>query len=201
MLISVASILILASTCSNEEREPCFCSTDSDCQEGHICNDCYCYPDESCARDEDCLWGTCLECVDHHCVSFACESDEECYTEDANRWCGDYDSEIGCRRCEYDGCITDEICKDPGYPLYIECQDDERPKCFTGVCQCRPPCGGSCPDGQYCCQQTQTCDPIPDPCQGVECPPGEKVNPDPGGTLNEEICKVEGADCSCVPGP
>jgi hypothetical protein len=46
---------------------------------------------------------------------------------------------------------------------------------------------------------SQTCDPIPTACFGVECPDCEEVNPDPGGTLNEDTCQIDGADCTCQP--
>jgi hypothetical protein len=139
-----------------------------------------------------------MGCRDLRCTSFACESDEDCYLEEACRVCGDYDPEIGCRRCLFAGPCDMSACTDPNNPNYIDCGEEEI-KCINCQCQCRPPCGGSCPDGQYCCRQSQTCDPIPTACYGVECPPGEQVNPDPGGTLNDETCQIEGADCSCVP--
>jgi hypothetical protein len=187
---------------------PIFCTTDEDCPDGSCCEEYGCSEyacGVDCTRDDECSdMGPCMECRDRRCASFACDSDADCpETPSGPRMCGDYDDELGCRYCVTIHCGpgADEDCRDPTFPLYVECIYPEQAFCINGMCTCRPPCGGTCPDGQYCCRQTQTCDPIPEPCSEVECPPGEQVNPDPGGTLNEETCQVEGADCSCVPGP
>lgn len=208
-------------TCTNSCQEyfechDCQCVTvdpciyDEHCREGECCLDHQCVDEsecqcQECNRDEQCAdLGPCMECKDSCCTSFACESDADCPgTNDGPRMCCDYDDELGCRYCVTIHCWpgADEDCRDPTFPLYVECIYPEQAFCINGLCTCRTPCGGTCPDGQYCCRQTQTCDPIPDPCWDVECPPGERVNPEPGGTLNEETCQIEGADCSCVPGP
>jgi hypothetical protein len=133
-----------------------------------------------------------------------CTSDADCPpVNEKPRYCPNPEDvqEGECRTCKYIRCKDDEDCQDPDFPLYVECTPPDKAKCINGECQCRPPCGGSCPDGEYCCQQTQTCDPIPVACADVVCPPCEEVNPDPGGTLNEVTCEIEGADCSCQPLP
>lgn len=200
--MSLAFAFAFFSACSSQEQSNCDCKVDEDCEPGFLCDTelCECYRDYNCTRDEQCSdLGPCMECRNFFCTSYACESDEDCESVDGYMYCDYYDSEIGCRRCVYGGPCDISACRDPNNPLYVECSDEETLKCINNACICRPPCGGSCPDGQYCCRQTQTCDPIPNPCWEVECPPGEQVNPDPGGTLDEEICRIEGADCSCKP--
>ena len=216
--------------CSHDNDYSCECFDDLDCPPGYFCYEetCACYA-KSCFEDEDCPQGTCcdgyqcseyacgvdcerddecadigpcMECINHLCTSYACYSDADCPDiGDGPRYCGEFDDLLGCMQCEYLRCEVDNRCDDPTFPLYVECEVEQKTRCIHGQCMCRPPCGASCPDGQYCCRVTQTCDPIPEPCWVVECPPGEQVNPDPGGTLNEDTCQVEGADCSCVVGP
>ena len=182
--------------CTNGEM--CCVDKEYQCMTQDECDECV-----ECSRDSQCEHlGVCMMCENRCCVSFACESDADCPpVDDLPRYCGDFDDEVGCRRCEYVRCEIDADCEDPTFPLYVECTPPEKAKCLNGMCECRPPCGGSCPDGQYCCRRTQTCDPIPTPCYGVECPDCEEVNPDPGGTLNEDTCQFEGSDCSCLPLP
>ena len=196
VLLVFSSVTIY--TCK-EGESICECQYDEDCEEGFRCDSekCKCYRDNSCTRDEHCAdLGPCMECRDFRCTSFACESDEECFLEESCRYCGEYDSDIGCRRCEYAGPCDTSACEDPDSPLYCE---EGRIVCYGCQCQCRPHCGGSCPDGQYCCRVTQTCDPLPLACPGdADCPAGMQVNPNPGGTLNEETCEIEDADCRCV---
>ncbi len=67
--------------------------------------------------------------------------------------------------------------------------------------ECVTPCFGECPNGTYCCLASNTCEPIPESCPDTTCPVGEQVNPEPGGSLNQETCEVEDADCSCTPLP
>lgn len=199
----IACIFVLclfSAGCSSEEGGTfCTCIDDLDCPERHLCEECECRLDESCDRNEDCSWGACLECIRGQCVSYACRSQEEC---DPYGCCLP-NEDGGCNVCWYlRGCAN--RCGDPESPLYVDCGESFVAQTYGPCCdQCRCvsdlPCGGFCPDGQYCCRQTQTCDPVPTACDGVECPPGEQVNPDPGGTLNEETCQIEGADCSCVP--
>lgn len=192
---------------------PVECNVDDDCSGGkQCCPDNTCQdtceeicPTKECVRDEDCAdVDICMECVDRCCRSFACESDADCPPEGGfERFCPEEpDPDLGCRVCEYVRCETDEDCSDPAHPLYIEsCPEGLFPRCNNGICECAHPCGGECPDGQYCCLATRRCEPIPDPCAGVECEPCYQVNPEPGGTLDEEACEVVGADCSCVPLP
>lgn len=196
-------------TC-DPETEEC-CSEDADCPDGFHCKDaCRCVEDvvecetQTCSTNADCdEVGDCMGCVDGCCANIECSSDEDCPPEDdLLRYCPDEpDPDTGCRVCLYVRCETDEQCADPEFPLYPDCQGDSFPRCSRGSCICDVPCGGECPGEQYCCRATNTCEPIPDPCADVECPACEQVNPEPGGTLNEETCAVEGADCSCVPLP
>lgn len=199
--------------CGDNTVRPCV--VDADCGEGECCRNEKCTkdcdlpdggcPTQECVRDSQCIEiDPCSECIENCCVNMECASDADCPpVNEKPRYCPD-PSALGadeCRTCKYVRCESDADCEDPGFPLYIPCSGDDKAKCINGECQCRPPCGGACPDGQYCCRQTQTCDPIPTPCYGVECPDCEQVNPDPGGTLNEETCQIDGADCSCIPLP
>ncbi len=188
--------------CTEETQEE-RCKTN--CCKNYQCvpaSECEC---EECVRTSECIeTDPCAECIDGCCENMECASDADCPpVNDKPRYCPD-PTTLGpddCRTCKYIRCECDEDCLDPDFPLYVECTPPDKAKCINGECQCRPPCGGECPDGQYCCQKTQTCDPIPTPCYGVECPPCQQVNPEPGGTLNEETCEIEGADCTCVPLP
>jgi hypothetical protein len=198
--------------CDNTTVRPCV--NDDDCRAGECCRDSKCTTDcgtdggcqtQECVRDSECIEiDPCSECIDNCCKNMECASDDDCPpVNDKPRYCPNLEDlkEGECRTCKYIRCEDDEDCQDPTFPIYEPCTGDETAKCINGECVCVPPCGGSCPDGTYCCQKTQTCDPLPTPCYGVECPPCEQVNPEPGGTLNEETCEIEGADCSCIPLP
>ena len=196
-------------TC-DPDTESC-CKADSDCDDGYHCEDkCRCVENgqtcytHECTVGDDCSdLGSCFSCTDGCCVDMECESDDDCPPEnDLQRYCPDEpDPETGCRVCLYVRCETDEECEDPNFPLYQECQADQYPRCSRGTCICDQPCGGECPGETFCCKSSNTCDPLPNPCEGVECPECEQVNPEPDGTLNDETCVVDGADCSCVPLP
>ena len=186
------------------------CSSDDDCDQaaGECCRDNVCTTDcgcdNPCGRDSDCAeLGVCLACVNKCCTSFACESDDDCPPEnDLPRYCAEFDPELGCRRCDFIRCSSDEECLDPSFPLYVECtEEDYLPKCKQGQCVCSHPCGAPCTEPQYCCKSRQMCEDLPDPCPGLECPPCQQVNPDAGGTLDDDNCVITGADCTCVPLP
>jgi hypothetical protein len=142
-----------------------------------------------------------MECNETCCESFACQSDADCPPDgDFQRYCPpEPDPELGCRVCEYVRCDPDADCSDPSHPLYIDsCPAGLAPACTNGLCECGNVCGGECPDGQFCCVVTGTCDPFPDPCPNQTCPDCQAPNPNPGGTLNETTCQWEGADCTCM---
>lgn len=193
-LISVALAFAFAifPACSSEEQSNCDCKADEDCEPGFLCDTelCECYRYYECTIDEDCSWGSCLECSDHKCISRECFSQADC---DPIGYCCVWDDDQQCNLCMHLYCGAGSC--------DIECEEDERgvavPPCCE--CECRQHCGGTCPDGTYCCRLTQTCDPPPLPCPfDVDCPAGMQLNPNPGGTLNEETCEIEGADCRCV---
>ncbi len=159
---------------------------------------------KTCERNADCAdQGVCMECKDSCCRSFACTSDSDCPPDGTQpRFCTpDPDPDLGCRVCDYVRCESDAQCQDSGFPLYQECAGDTFGCCKLGECKCCAPCGGTCPDGKYCCRQDQLCRDIPVACEGVTCPACEQVNPDPGGSVSEQSCAIEGADCSCLPLP
>ncbi len=174
------------------------------CREYKCTTDCGQTCDHVCARDSDCeSLGVCMACVNKCCESYACESDADCPPEDGNpRYCAPFDPDVGCRRCDYVRCETDEQCMDPDFVLYVECTDpDFLPKCRQGQCVCAHPCGAPCQEPLYCCKKTRTCDPLPDPCPGTTCPRCEQLNQNPGGTLDDDECVITGADCHCEPMP
>ncbi len=181
------------------------CDEEGNCADGFMCEGGCCVEAcDACIVALDCAeFGDCLTCTDGCCVSGECSTDEDCPPEnDKPRYCPDLpDPQTGCKVCLFVRCETDEQCDDPTFPLYVVCEGEEYPACVLGDCECVEPCRGTCPDGTYCCKDTMTCDPIPVPCEGVECPECEQVNPEPGGVLNDETCVIDDADCSCVPLP
>lgn len=172
------------------------------CQDGQCVDKVQCAPELACTTAGDCA-GNCMACVDRCCVSAECASDADCPPEGGlQRFCPpEPDPITGCRVCNYVRCVTDEECSDPTFPLYQVCTPPLFPKCSRGTCECAQPCGGQCPDGKYCCKSTNLCEDIPVACEGTQCPACEMVNPEPGGTLDDEACRIEGADCSCQPLP
>lgn len=196
--------------CTCDPASEACCKVDGDCEAGFVCEDkCRCIEDTTCATQEcsvgdDCLsLGACFGCEDGCCTDLQCDSDADCPPDGVNpRYCPDLaDPETGCRICKYVRCTIDEECADPTFPLYQQCPAGQFPRCSLGTCICDRPCGGECLDGAYCCEATNTCDPLLVPCAGIECPDCEQVNPEPGGTLNNATCQWDGADCSCVPLP
>ncbi len=182
------------------------CLTDTDCDDDTLeCVDGVCVDkvacDNPCVVGADC--GACEACVDSCCESSECASDADCPPEnDLPRYCPtEPDPETGCQECLFVRCEEDSECEDPAFPLYVECTASQYPRCVRGMCECAQPCGGACPDGTYCCQATNNCDPIPDPCPDLKCEDCLMQNPDPGGSLNEETCAWQDVTCSCVPLP
>ncbi len=195
-------------TCECDPETEACCKADSDCEDGFVCEDqCRCVEDTTCGTQtctvgDDCAdLGACYGCEDGCCVDLECATDADCPPEgDLQRFCPEEpDPDTGCRVCNYVRCETDAECEDPEFPLYVPCTGDTYPRCVRGTCECAQPCGGDCPGETYCCKATNTCDPLPDPCAGIDCPDCEQVNPEPGGNLDDEACEVVGADCSCVP--
>ncbi|HOX46145.1 MAG TPA: hypothetical protein PK668_21255 [Myxococcota bacterium] len=172
------------------------------CEDGECVERVQCSADLACTTAADCA-GSCMACTDSCCVSAECASDADCPPEgELQRYCpAEPDPITGCRVCNYVRCTTDAECADPAFPLYQECEVGRFPKCSRGTCECAQPCGGDCPDGKYCCKPSNTCEDIPVACAGVTCPACEQLNPEPGGSVNDETCALEGADCSCVPLP
>ena len=155
-----------------------------------------------CSSDVECR-DPCEECDKGCCRSFACEDDSDCFIGDEIEMACSVqpDPVAGCRLCEFAGPCDPGLCSDPGHPLFIPCSDDRIARCAGDLCECTEHCGGTCPEGSYCCWQTETCEVIPEPCPEVECPSGQQVNPEPGGSIDEQLCALVGADCSCVDEP
>ncbi len=202
--------------CSCDPGVEC-CKGDDDCesfdQHTECVEGCCVHADDACGNSADCNVPAdcgapedCMTCVDGCCESTQCETDDDCPTIEGQQWIcpqdpPEFNPETGCRECMIVHCHTDEMCADPTFPLYQECPEGTYPACSLGDCACVQPCFGECPDGQYCCLARNMCEDIPVPCEGVECPECEQVNPEPGGVLNEDTCQIDDADCSCLPLP
>lgn len=106
----------------------------------------------------------------------------------------------GCNGCKGElsiekelGCVLDSECAD-------FCDFGGSGFCQEGQCACSSYCPGGCASDQYCCFQTDTCEPIGEVCGAQSCDPGYefgvvRINPD------REACVVEDFECSCRPLP
>ena len=121
-------------------------------------------------------------CVDHGCNEGDCPGGEACVAGDD-----------GVRQCSPIVCAGPEDC---GY-LADEC-GVRGTACNEGACACAEFCPGGCGDGSFCCEQSNMCQALPDPCAGVECPVGERVELMSEASADAATCDVQEGQCGCV---
>jgi MYXO-CTERM domain-containing protein len=108
-----------------------------------------------------------------------------------------------------DQCADDEACRDgvcfkvscserPAVCDDFDCSGDRAATCVEGFCQCEPFCGGDCGEGEFCCEQANACQAVPDPCADTQCDAGFVPAISQAGTANAETCQLEGGACDCV---
>ncbi|MEM7676973.1 MAG: hypothetical protein AAF449_13295, partial [Myxococcota bacterium] len=101
----------------------------------------------------------------------------------------------GDRVCVFERCTADSACGD------LSCDGGQVPRCVAGGCVCGTPCQGGCPAGEGCCVVSDTCEPLPAPCQNVTCGPGEVLAITSEGAWSAGTCSVQGQVCTCEPLP
>ncbi|MFU8802331.1 MAG: MYXO-CTERM sorting domain-containing protein [Bradymonadaceae bacterium] len=105
--------------------------------------------------------------------------------------CGGCKGELAIEKDQ--GCVTDSDCSD-------FCDFGGSGFCKEDQCACARFCPDGCENNEYCCFQSDSCEPIGDVCGEQSCEPGyefrvSRVNPD------REACVVEDFDCACAPLP
>ena len=108
------------------------------------------------------------------------------------------------QRCQAGKCVSNDCVGDDceaACTSDAQCAsacDGQGGTCAAGACQCGPVCEGGCGDGQYCCNTSASCQPIPGPCDGKVCPEGATAVPGNAGTPNSQTCGLDDATCDCI---
>ena len=119
--------------------------------------------------------------------------------QDAGSKCDNDDACGPNEKCIEGDCAIVSCADDPEVCQALECENGDPAVCNNmGVCECTPFCGEGCDDDAYCCLADNSCQPIPDACEGRECGPGTTMMVTAGGELNTDECVLEGAQCDCV---
>lgn len=163
-----------------------------------------------CTSDADCEEGFACNVEIGVCYLKECRNNADC--PDGMICVPDINGD-GLRDCVYDRCSNDNDCVGK-----IDCPNGGVPKCENGECKCGEPCGGACPEGKFCCRQTDACMVIPAACDKTctdnadchslglhfvcdngkcNCAAGYLLQVSEPGNLNVENCSLENAVCTC----
>lgn len=124
-----------------------------------------------------------LVCQDRQCVMppAQCATDEQC---EAGRLCIN-------NQCVAPQCTSAAECE-------ITCPSDKRAVCASGRCACETLCAEGCDDGEFCCEQSNSCRELPNPCMGQVCEEGFGPRVMSAGQANTATCMLEGGQCACA---
>lgn len=118
-----------------------------------------------------------------------CVTDEDC--ADPNQFCRDVDGRDLCAIVPCDG--NPSICDG------LSCPAGEDSICNpAGICECEAFCPGGCPDGEYCCMASNSCEAAPPACADVTCEPGYTLMVTDNGQIDPMSCDLTGTSCDCV---
>ncbi len=139
-----------------------------------------CFENTDCAEFEVCTVGV---CISRH----RCGPDDPCSNPEQMCETGT----DGIRDCVFTRCAEDSECQQ------LSCDPDQVAACVAGGCICGEPCQGGCGFGQGCCIPTDTCQPVPAECVGLECPAGEFISVTSTGAWSAQACEYQGETCEC----
>ncbi len=134
---------------------------------------------EPCAEDEVCKQAQCVAKEPEPCTS-----NESCSNG---------------QQCEQGVCVEPECREDADCGSV--CGVDEKGTCTDNACVCEMYCADGCADTEFCCHTSNSCETVPDPCDGTVCDPGFEPGNPVAGTPDSSTCTISGAMCECVPSP
>ena len=178
-LIAVAAATVMTAGCDDEASNRDDNDTSGECVAG-VDPDCPCSEDAQCGTDQVCRNGACGP-VDMCATDSECQEGQSCI--DSN---GD-----GALECVFPACGAVEECD------ASVCMGDNVVKCQEGLCICDLPCKDGCPDGQYCCNQQDSCTNLPNECTDHACEPGFRAAVETAGTPDPSTCMVSDPVCTC----
>ena len=96
-------------------------------------------------------------------------------------------------------CIVLDCSEDAAACEAVVCPSGGAALCTAaGLCECEQPCAEGCPDGQYCCRATFSCEALPEACKDMACEPGFEAMVLSEGMVNEDTCETQNVECTCV---
>lgn len=114
------------------------------------------------------------------------------------------DDECDCAPNEVcvEGACQIVTCKDnPAICNGISCENGPATCNDMNVCECEPFCAGGCGGDEFCCMNTNSCEPLPGPCPGFACDAGYEPMVLAPGEIDADTCMLAGAECGCVEAP
>lgn len=179
---ALALLALLGSGCE-DDKPAAVQACAGGCPAGQRCLDGAC--SLGCNTAADCVPGD--ACVENACVApNACEDASDC---PPGQGCVE---ELGRTVC---GVVT---CDDDGDCADLACAPTRGVCGNNGVCQCEAPCVAGCPEGQYCCNEQNNCQALPDPCASMACDPGFRPEVGAPAVGDPATCSASGGVCDCV---
>ncbi len=183
-VLSVIAFSLIATACDDDTTS----DTDNICPEGGCVDtteDGPCTTDADCSTDPlgpVCRAGVCGP--SDRCTTAAdCQEAQACIDTDGN----------GSKECGFIACADVSACAG------VVCDDGNAiPKCFQDACVCDVPCQDGCPEGEYCCNAQDACQPLPDPCADLDCDPGFAPTVSNPGEPDPNACVVNNGLCACT---
>lgn len=175
-------LLVLLVGCEDDKRgvgQTAACG--GGCPEGQRCVVDQCEP--GCDTALDCGGG--LVCVENECRSLD-ECAEIC---PQGQGCVEFNGAYSCQQVT---CDEEADCAD------IACAPTRGICGSGGVCVCEAPCVDGCAEGTFCCNTQNTCQALPDPCDGFMCDPGYRPQVTEAPLGNSDTCQPVGGACGCV---